>query len=125
MGITFQSEAAVYSSRQRHGMVGMRHDMTPVEAALHLCESSTRSVADAKIAVAAIRQTVDRVHQTRRRTEELRGQRDSGTAGQRDSGTAGQRDSGTAGQRDSGRLTPHPECNEGSTLMFPGSRSSC
>jgi hypothetical protein len=46
--------------------------MTPVEAALHLCEMSADSVAHAKVAVAEIRQTVKQVHQTRRRTEEIR-----------------------------------------------------
>jgi hypothetical protein len=48
--------------------------MTPVEAALHLCESSTESVAHARLAVAEIRQTIERVRETRRRTQEIRAQ---------------------------------------------------
>ncbi len=48
--------------------------MTPVEAALHLCESCKDSVAEAKTAVAEIHQTIERLCETRRRTEAIRAQ---------------------------------------------------
>ena len=49
----------------------MRNDITAVEAALHLCETCGESIAQAKIAIAEIQQTIERLHETRRRMEEL------------------------------------------------------
>src|SRR5215210_4175646 len=60
-----------FTSGQRYRGSGVQEDMTPVEAALHLCETSSDSVAHAKLAVAEVRETIERVRQTRRRTDEI------------------------------------------------------
>jgi hypothetical protein len=53
------------------GFKGSAENVTPIEAALHFCETCRESVLEAQLAVAAIRDTIERLHETRRRTEEI------------------------------------------------------
>jgi hypothetical protein len=48
-----------------------KKNTTPVEAALHLCEVSKESVERSKLALAEIQETIERLHATRRRTDQL------------------------------------------------------
>ena len=71
ISVTFGSRG-IYLLSEQSPCDGVREDMTPIEAAQHICETSRDSVAQANLAIAEIRQTIQRLHETRRRTEEIR-----------------------------------------------------
>jgi hypothetical protein len=57
---------------QRYRVVWrVREDITAIEAAVLLCEACTDTIAQARIAVAEIHRTIERLNETRRRTQAI------------------------------------------------------